>query len=151
MHNSPSTRIGTALAGLAIGLASGCGGSGGSGPQTPPPGEVVAQPAMRAASHILIMHRDSDRAPASIIRTRQEALTLVQEVAAKAKAEGADFAALAGEYSDCPSSAKGGDLGRFAPDQMVAAFSEATERLAVGEISNPVETQFGFHIIRRDP
>ncbi|NLZ00440.1 MAG: parvulin peptidyl-prolyl isomerase [Pirellulaceae bacterium] len=106
---------------------------------------------MRAASHILIMHRDSDRAPASIIRTRQEALTLVQEVAAKAKAEGADFAALAGEYSDCPSSAKGGDLGRFAPDQMVAAFSEATERLAVGEISDPVETQFGFHIIRRDP
>ena len=149
MHNSSSYLIGTALAVLAIGLASGCGGSG--SPQTQPPAEAVPQPALLGASHILIMHRDSDRAPASIIRTRQEALTLVQEVAAKAKAEGADFAALAGEYSDCPSSAKGGDLGRFAPDQMVAAFSEATERLAVGEISDPVETQFGFHIIRRDP
>lgn len=148
MHTNPGSLIGTALAVLAIALASGCGGSG--SPQTRPPAEAVPQPTLLGASHILIMHRDSDRAPASIIRTREEALALVQEVAAKVKVEGADFAALAGEYSDCPSSAKGGDLGTFAPDQMVAAFSEATMKLAVGEISEPVETQFGFHIIRRN-
>jgi parvulin-like peptidyl-prolyl isomerase len=95
------------------------------------------------------MHKDSDRAPAEITRTKEEALALVQEIARRLEAEGADFAALAKEYSDCPSGSQGGDLGTFSPGQMVAPFSEATMKLGIGEVSDPVETQFGYHIIRR--
>jgi parvulin-like peptidyl-prolyl isomerase len=103
-----------------------------------------------SASHILIMYKGSERAPDEIKRTKEEALDLVQEIAAEAKAEGADFAALAREYSDCPSGLQtGGDLGSFQPHGMAPAFSGATAKLAIGELSDPVETPFGYHIILR--
>ena len=148
MHKNLSFLIVTAMAVLAIASNSGCGGNGGL--QTKTPDQTGSPPALLGASHILIMHKGSERVPPDITRTREEALARVQEVAAKVKAEGADFAGLAMEYSDCPSKAEGGSLGTFPPSQMVAAFSEATMKLAVGEISDPVETEFGFHIIRRD-
>ena len=114
------------------------------------PGTIeVERPTELSAAHILIMHKGSERAPAEITRTKEEALALAEEVAAKAKAEGADFAALAKQYSDGPTGPKGGDLGVFSPGQMVAPFSEATKKLAIGEVSDPVETQFGYHVIRR--
>lgn len=64
--------------------------------------------------------------------------------------QGADFAELAEAYSIDPgSAASGGDLGWFAPEQMVPAFSEATIALAPGETTaEPVESRFGWHIIR---
>lgn len=81
--------------------------------------------------------------------------TEADKAAKKAKAEeirkelvgGADFAALAAEKSDCPSKAQGGNLGTFARGQMVPAFEEAAFSLQTNEISQVVETQFGYHII----
>ena len=61
---------------------------------------------------------------------------------------GADFAALAKERSKGPSGPSGGDLGYFSKQSMVPAFSDATFRLAAGETSPPVQTQFGWHVIR---
>nr|NIQ03672.1 hypothetical protein [Nitrospinaceae bacterium]NIR57559.1 hypothetical protein [Nitrospinaceae bacterium]NIS88029.1 hypothetical protein [Nitrospinaceae bacterium]NIT84893.1 hypothetical protein [Nitrospinaceae bacterium]NIU47069.1 hypothetical protein [Nitrospinaceae bacterium] len=78
---------------------------------------------------------------------------------AKAEAErvlekirgGADFAQLAEKYSDDPSSKNnGGSLGEFPQGSMVPEFEEALEKLKVGEISEPVKTAFGYHIIRLD-
>ncbi len=61
---------------------------------------------------------------------------------------GADFSQLAKERSKGPSGASGGDLGYFGRDSMVAEFSEAAFKLEKGGISQPVKTQFGWHIIK---
>lgn len=103
-----------------------------------------------AASHILIMHENSNRRPEEITRSKEEAQALIEEIAQKLKAPDADFEALAQEYSDCPSGPTGGHLGTFTPDQMVKPFSDATSALQIGAVSDPVETDFGYHIILRE-
>lgn len=100
------------------------------------------------ASHILIQYEGAARAE-GITRTREEALALAEEVARKAGAEGADFAALAREYSDGPSAEAGGQLGTFGHGAMVPAFEEAAFALEPGEVSGVVETPFGYHVILR--
>ena len=62
--------------------------------------------------------------------------------------KGEDFSKLAKEYSDDPSSAQGGELGYFSKGDMVPSFEKAAFALKPGEVSNIVETQFGFHIIK---
>jgi hypothetical protein len=100
------------------------------------------------ASHILISYQGAERSSAT--RTKDEAKKLAEEVLAKASAPGADFAALAREYSDEPGAKeRGGDLGAFKKGAMAPAFEEAAFKLKVGEISGVVETSFGFHIIKR--
>lgn len=63
-------------------------------------------------------------------------------------AEGADFAAIANEKSTGPSAAKGGDIGIFTADRMAEEFSAAAFAMKVGDISKPVKTKFGYHIIK---
>jgi peptidyl-prolyl cis-trans isomerase C len=94
------------------------------------------------ASHILIKVEPS--------------ATEEEKAAAKEKAEklleqvkgGADFAELAKENSDCPSKSKGGDLGYFGKGQMVKEFEDAAFGMQPGDVSDVVETQFGYHIIK---
>jgi peptidyl-prolyl cis-trans isomerase C len=62
--------------------------------------------------------------------------------------KGADFAALAKEKSKDPGAADGGDLGYFTKDQMVPEFADAAFKLEKGQISDPVHTQFGWHVIK---
>jgi len=61
---------------------------------------------------------------------------------------GADFAALAKEKSKDPGAAEGGDLGYFTKDQMVPEFADVAFKMYPGQLSNPVKTQFGWHIIK---
>jgi peptidyl-prolyl cis-trans isomerase C len=84
-----------------------------------------------AASHILV-------------QTQEQAQTLYNQIN-----EGADFASLAQVNSSCPSRQAGGALGQFGPGQMVKPFEDAAFALEVGGLSGPVQTQFGWHLIKR--
>jgi peptidyl-prolyl cis-trans isomerase C len=69
---------------------------------------------------------------------------------ARAEAEienGADFAALAREHSNCPSGGRGGDLGSFGPGMMVPEFDKVVFSAPVNAVQGPVQTQFGYHLI----
>lgn len=98
------------------------------------------------ASHILLMYKGSMRSTAT--RSKDEALTSIQAMRDEVLA-GADFAELARRNSDCPSGEDGGDLGYFGRGQMVPEFDQATFKLQPGEVSDVVETAFGYHLIQR--
>lgn len=79
-----------------------------------------------------------------LVKQEHEAQDLLKKIG-----EGKSFEALAREHSDCPSSEEGGDLGSFGKGAMVPAFEAAAFALKVGEVSQPVRTQFGYHLIQR--
>jgi peptidyl-prolyl cis-trans isomerase C len=83
------------------------------------------------ASHILVENEDTAR-------------NLHKQIT-----EGASFAAMAQTHSLCPSKMNGGDLGMFGEGMMVKPFEEASFALQVNEISGPVQTNFGWHLIQR--
>ena len=96
-------------------------------------------PAQVRASHILLKLEGKDE---------KQVQALADDIAKKAKA-GADFAALAKQYSeDDSNNMNGGDLDYFGRGRMVAEFEQAAFAMKSGEISNPVKTAFGFHIIK---
>lgn len=77
-----------------------------------------------------------------LVATEDEAKNLYNEIK-----NGKDFAEVAKEYSKCPSGQNGGDLGFFPHGVMVKPFEDAAFSLKVGELSEPVQTQFGWHLI----
>ena len=85
------------------------------------------------------------RARHILVQTLNEAVDLMSQV----KEKGADFAVLAQSFSKCPSGRNGGDLGKFRQGMMVKPFEDAAFALKVGEVSQPVQTQFGYHLIQR--
>lgn len=112
------------------------------------PAKQVSQTDSVSVKHILVMYQGSERAPANITRTKEEAKALIEEIQGKVK-EGEKFEDLAMDYSDCPSAAKGGDLGRFGRNRMTPAFEEAAFACEVGGTTDIVETPFGYHIVYR--
>jgi len=100
-------------------------------------GQFVSKPQVHAR-HILVPAEEGqeDQVKASLqqLKTRAEG--------------GEDFTALAQEHSTCPSKDNGGDLGYFTQDKMVQPFSEAAFALEPGQISEPVQTPFGWHLIQ---
>lgn len=112
--------------------------------------DTTAAPTEISACHILISFHGASGATEAVTRTREEALVLAQAVATQARAPGADWDALVRQHSDEPQAAeRQGDLGRFGHGRMVRAFERAAFALNVGEISEVVETNFGFHVIHR--
>lgn len=75
--------------------------------------------------------------------------SLEQANAILVEANSSNFAQLAQQHSKCPSKARGGDLGDFGPGMMVKPFEDATVATPIGEISQPIQTQFGYHLIHR--
>ena len=99
------------------------------------------------ASHILIASDTSDTS-VDPNDAKAKALAKAEQLLAQLK-DGADFAELAKANSTCPSASKGGDLGFFSKGDMVAPFEEAAFALEPGQLSDIVETKFGYHIIKR--
>lgn len=113
------------------------------------PAPAPAPEATVGASHVLIQYKGSLRAGPNITRSKDEAKKLAAEVLAKAK-KGQDFAELAKQYSDEPGAKeRAGNLGKFTKPQMVKPFADAAFALKPGDISDLVETDFGFHVIKR--
>ena len=111
--------------------------------------EAAREPKRIGARHILVMHTGSERKPEGIQRTPEEAKVRAQEALAKIRA-GANFDDLVGEYSDEPGAKeRKGDLGVFEKKVMVKAFAEVAFKLEVGQVSEVVETPFGYHVIKR--
>lgn len=108
----------------------------------------LAEPEMITASHILVAYQGATRAKPTVTRTRDQARELAEQLSVKAREPGADFARLARESSDAPTGIEGGALS-FRRQQMVKPFSDAAFALKPGEVSEVVETNFGFHIIKR--
>lgn len=79
-----------------------------------------------------------------LVKQEYEATDLLKKIE-----EGKNFEELAKDFSLCPSKEDGGDLGEFSRGMMVPSFDEAAFSLGVGEISKPVRTQFGYHLIQR--
>lgn len=98
------------------------------------------------ASHILIKPDTSDP-NTDPNQAKDEAKEKIQDLLKQVKA-GADFAELAKANSDCPSAAQGGDLDYFTRGRMVPPFEKAAFELKVGQVSDIVETKFGYHIIK---
>ena len=109
----------------------------------------VVLPDEVAASHILISYKGADRADAKIKRGKQSAKKEAERIRNLILNDGKDFADMAKQHSDGPSGPKGGDLGKFKFEVMAKPFSEAAFALEVGEVSEVVETGFGFHVIKR--
>jgi peptidyl-prolyl cis-trans isomerase SurA len=105
-------------------------------------GELPLRPEMTEIGMIMKKIEPSER-------TQRAVLSEINRIYDRIR-EGKDFGELAKEFSDCPSKSLGGDLGFFGKGTMIKEFEEVAFTLKPGEISDIVETQFGFHIIKME-
>ena len=101
-----------------------------------------------SASHILLMHKDSQNSRSEL--SLDEAKKKIDNIYKDIKSGKVKFADAAVQYSNCPSGQSGGSLGEFTKGMMVKAFEDVAFSLDVEQISEPFESEFGFHIVKRD-
>ena len=108
----------------------------------PPPDAIIAQ-------HILVTYKGAKRSPKTVTRSKSEAKARAAEALAKVRA-GMPFEDAVKAYSDDAATVdRLGSLGKFRRDAMDPAFGSAAFALKTGEVSDVVETPFGFHVIKR--
>jgi len=119
-------------------------------PEAPPQRPPSDNATLIRASHILIAYQGALDAPKTVTRDKETARKLANFVATEARA-GSQFAELVRKYSDDPKTkADDGRLGQISRTQLAKPFTDAAFGLMVKEITtDPVETAFGFHIIKR--
>lgn len=94
-------------------------------------------------------HSESFKTPESAVASHILVSTLEQaEEIAKEIENGLDFAEAASKYSSCPSKSEGGNLGEFSRGRMVPEFENAAFNMEVNTVSTPIQTQFGYHLIK---
>jgi hypothetical protein len=115
----------------------------------PPREKQKLPPSKIEARHVLVQWMGCRSAGSSVVRTRDQARATIEDVLKRAKA-GEDFTRLAVEFSDEPGAGpRGGSLGTFGKGQMDPIFEKAAFALEPGQISDIVETPFGYHVILR--
>lgn len=107
------------------------------------------KPDLISASQILITHVEHTARPTDVRRSFGEAKTLLNEVKEKIAA-GEDFAELARKYSDGPAAERGGNLGNLRLDDLPPTVTQKLVEMQIGEVAD-VETQMGYHIVKRQP
>jgi parvulin-like peptidyl-prolyl isomerase len=118
--------------------------------QPAPAPAAAEEPDTVAAQHLLVAYKGAKGAAKTITRSKADAKKRAEEALAKAR-KGDDFSALVKAYSDEPGAVdRQGSLGKFKREAMVKPFADAAFKLKVGEISDVVETDFGFHVIKRN-
>mgnify|MGYP001355877525 FL=1 len=100
------------------------------------------------ASHILIMHNESKDSRSDI--SKEEAKKVIDEIHKKLVDKKERFVDLATKHSDCSSASYGGSLGEFGKGVMVKAFEDIVFSLKTDSFSEPFESEFGYHIAKRD-
>jgi parvulin-like peptidyl-prolyl isomerase len=101
-------------------------------------------------SHVLVAYSGARQAALTAVRSKEEARRLAEHVKERAK-KGENFGGLARSFSDDPTTKpRGGVLGAFERRQGPQPFAEAAFALKPGDISEVVESEFGFHVIKRD-
>lgn len=118
-----------------------------------PVGDARGEAEQVRCSHLLVKH-DKSRRPSSwrednITRKKKQAVALIQNYIEQIKSGDESFEELAAQFSDCSSAKKGGDLGFFGRGQMQKSFEDVSFALKVGDMSGPVFTDSGVHIILR--
>jgi peptidyl-prolyl cis-trans isomerase C len=106
--------------------------------------EKFKTPVLIAASHILLGADPQD------LEERDQKKALAEELLQQLQAQPERFAALAEQYSDCPSKEVGGQMGQLDKGQTVPEFERQVFSLETGLASRPVETRYGYHIVRID-
>tara|TARA_Y100000813_G_C23880437_1_gene220020 strand:- start:97 stop:426 length:330 start_codon:yes stop_codon:yes gene_type:complete len=101
-----------------------------------------------SASHILIMHKESQNSRSEL--TVDEAKKKIDGIHGEICSEKIKFTDAAVQHSNCPSGQSGGSLGEFTKGMMVKAFEDVAFSLDIGQMSEPFESEFGFHIVKRD-
>ena len=110
-----------------------------------------APPEWITAQHVLIAYKGAQKCPRDVTRSKDEARKRADEVHAKAVEGKLDFGDLAAMYSDDPNGKeRQGSVGKIHRENVVKPFADAAFALHVDEISDVVETPFGFHVIKRN-
>ncbi len=112
--------------------------------------ETTAQgaPERRGLAHILVRYRGGERTPSSVTRSKADAETRANQALSRAQEE--DFGAVAAEMSDDDANAEsGGGMGSLERGLLPEALDDALFSMEVGEIRGPIESPFGYHVIRR--
>jgi NIMA-interacting peptidyl-prolyl cis-trans isomerase 1 len=129
----------------------------GGAPEAPAVAPAAGQPAAEGqpqgervhVAHLLVMHTNSAMRPPTVTRSLDEARTFATQLLGRIRG-GEDLVALSRQHSDEPGHEnKGGDLGFITRGMTVAPFENAAFALRVGQVSDVVQTDFGFHIIKR--
>jgi NIMA-interacting peptidyl-prolyl cis-trans isomerase 1 len=107
------------------------------------------EPRAITVAHVLVKYAGAKRAAQTVTRTREEACLRAEEARGKLE-KGASFAEVVAAYSEEPGAAtREGSLGAVARTDLAPPFADAAFELAAGEVSQVVETDFGFHVILR--
>jgi hypothetical protein len=151
MQEQAAASASAASAASAAALASALAAASASADHAPAVKKDEPKPEWITAQHVLIAYKGAAKCPRNVTRSKEDARKIADEVHAKAVEGKMDFSDIAAMYSDDPNGKeRQGSLGKIKPENVVKAFADVAFALRVDEISPVVETQFGFHVIKRN-